>query len=407
VLADSSSQEFPRARREYAITDERPSLAIDLFSDETIQDPHPVYRAVRDRASAVWLPLHDVWAIGRHSEVRAALRAEATLVSGRGVGLTALINDQPGRTTLMSDGDLHRRRRGVLMKPMMPSALKQVRPRVDELAHALVEDLLARETFDGIADFSRHLPVAVVSHLVGLPEEGREHMLDWAAATFDALGPRNARAQAAGPTLVGMIQYAIGVDRARLPSDGWAAQLFDAVDEGKLDAEDAPGLLIDYIAPSLDTTILGTGHLLYLLGTNPEQYDRVRESPELIPSAVGEVLRIGSPVRGFTRYALSPYEAEGVSIPQGDRVLILYGAANRDERRYEDADRFDVKRDTRDHVAFGHGVHRCAGAHLAQLEMEALLRALVSKVRSIEVGEPRVLMSNMLQGYQSFSASFR
>jgi cytochrome P450 len=118
-------------------------------------------------------------------------------------------------------------------------------------------------------------------------------------------------------------------------------------------------------------------------------------------------LRIGSPVRGFTRYALSPYEAAGISIPAGDRVLILYGAENRDERRYEDADRFDVKRDTRDHVAFGHGVHRCAGAHLAQLEMEALLRALVSQVRSTEVGEPEVLMSNMLCGYRGFSASFR
>jgi hypothetical protein len=90
--------------------------------------------------------------------------------------------------------------------------------------------------------------VAVVSHLVGLPDEGREHMLDRAAATFDALGPKNARMQDAGPTLIEMIQYAVGVEQGNLPSHGWAARLFDAVDEGALDAGDARGLLIDYIA---------------------------------------------------------------------------------------------------------------------------------------------------------------
>lgn len=389
------------------MTPARPSLAIDLFSDESILAPLPVYRELRDAGPAVWLPEHKVWALARHSEVRAALRAEDILVSGRGVGLNSFINDQPGATTLMSDGAVHRQRRRVLMKPMVPSAIREVRPRIDALADTLVRQLLSRDSFDGMADFSRHLPVAVVSHLIGLPEEGRENMLAWAAATFDALGPMNSRTQAAVPTLVEMIQYAVGVDRSRLRPEGWAARLFDAVHAGSLDADSARGLLIDYVAPSLDTTILATGHLLSLLGTHPDQYEQLRADPERIPSAVGESLRIGSPVRAFTRYAVSPYEAEGISIPAGDRVLILFGAANRDDRRYQDPDRFDIGRDTRDHVAFGHGVHRCAGAYLAQLEMEALLRALVAQVRSIEVSEPTVLLSNMLCGYQSFRAAFR
>jgi cytochrome P450 len=343
----------------------------------------------------------------RYAEVRAALRADEVLVSGRGVALNDFLNEQPGRTTLASDGDLHRRRRSVLMKPMMPRALAEVRPRIEALAEDLVGDLLARESFDGIADFAQQLPVAVVSHLVGLPEEGRERMLDWAAATFDALGPTNARARAAGPALLGMIQYAVSVERKRLPPGGWAAAIFHAVDDGKLDAEDARGLLIDYIAPSLDTTILGAGHLLYLLGAHPAQYALVRANPALIPAAVNETLRFGSPVRGFTRYALARYETDSVAIPAGERVLILYGAANRDERRYPDPDRFDVTRESRDHLAFGYGVHRCAGGHLAQLELESLLRALVARVARIEVGGPRVLMSNMLHGHQSFPAVFR
>lgn len=385
----------------------RPEFAADLFSDAAILDPQPLEREIRDLGPAVWLPAHDVWALGRFADVRAALRADALLVSGHGVALNPFVNAQPGRATLTSDGELHRRRRTVLMKPMMPSALREVRATIEPMAAELVESLASRACFDGIADFARQLPVSVVSHLVGLPEEGRERMLEWASATFDALGPPNARAQAAGPGIVAMIQYAVGVERSRLAPTGWAARLFEAADDGRLDKEDVAGLLVDYIAPSLDTTILGTGHLLHLLGSHPEQYEKVRANPELIPAAVHEALRFGSPVRAFTRFAASAYEADGVAIPQGERVLILYGSANRDERHYVDPDRFDVTRDARDHLAFGHGVHRCAGGHLAQLELEALLRALAARVRRIEVGEPSILMSNMLRGYRSFTASFR
>jgi cytochrome P450 len=386
------------------MSDARPELALDLYSDAAILDPHPHYRAIRDRAPAVWLPAHGVWAIGRFDDVRAALRADAVLVSGRGVALNPLVNDQPARTTLTSDGELHRRRRAVLMKPMMPSALGEVRATVERLADELIRELLDRPAFDGIADFARRLPVAVVSHLVGLPEEGRERMLDWAAAMFDALGPMNGRAQAAAPAVLELIRYATGVEHARLVPGGWAARLFAAADEGRLDAEDVSGLLVDYIAPSLDTTILATGNLLFLLGSHPEQWQRVRSDPSFVPAAVNEALRFEAPVRAFTRFAAKLYEADGVAIGEGERVLVLFGSANRDERRYADPDRFDVTRDARDHLGFGHGVHRCAGGHLAQLELEALLRALVARVRRIEVGEPEPLLSNVLRGHRSFPA---
>ena len=132
----------------------------------------------------------------------------------------------------------------------------------------------------------------------------------------------------------------------------------------------------------------------------------MRANPALIPPAVNEALRLGSPVRAFTRFAAKPYVAGDVAIPAGDRVLVLYASANRDERRWTDPDAFDPTRDARDHVAFGHGVHRCAGGHLAQLELEALARALVRRVRRIEVGAPEVLLSNVLRGYRSFPAAF-
>ena len=245
----------------------------------------------------------------------------------------------------------------------------------------------------------------MVSRLVGLPEAGRERMLEWAKATFDVLGPWNERAQASVAPFLEMAKYATEIARETLAPTGWAARMFAAADGGELAGEDVRGLLIDYIAPSLDTTILGTGHLLYLLGSHPEQYERVRAHPDAIAGAVHEALRFESPVRAFTRHAASDYDAGGVIIPKGERALILYGSANRDERHYADPDRFDVGRDARDHVAFGYGVHRCAGGFLAQLEMEALLRALAARVRRIEVGEPTWLLSNVLRGYAGFPAT--
>jgi cytochrome P450 len=386
----------------------RPTLADDLYTDAAILDPFPLYRAIRDRAAAVWLDAHGVWALGRFADVRDALRADGVLVSGRGVALNDPVNQLAGETTLASDGDAHRLRRGLVMKPMMPSALKAVRPEIERLADALVADLAGRDAFDGIADFARHLPVEVVSRLVGLPDDGRERMLAWAAATFDVLGPMNARAQAAAPTAIReMAKYAAQLTRDRLRPDGWAARLFEAADAGAIEPAAVTGLLIDYIAPSLDTTILATGHLLHLLGRHPEAYDWVRADPARIPATVNEALRLGTPVRAFTRFAESDYEAGEVRIPAGDRVLVLFASANRDERRWTDPDRFDPTRDARDHVALGHGVHRCAGGHLAQLELEALLRALVARVRRIEVGEPRPLLSNVLHGHAGFAASFR
>ena len=383
-----------------------PAFETDLYTDAAIADPFPLYRAIRDLGPAVWVSAHDMWAIGRYADVRAALLADGVLLSGRGVSANPLLNERPGRVTLTSDGEVHRQLRSVVMKPMTRSGLREVQAEVHRLADAVIDDLVSRESFDGVGDFARQLPVSIVSHLVGLSEEGRERMLDWAAATFDALGPANERGMEALPIALEMLRYAAGVERSRLHPDGWAMRLFVAADEGRVEPGDVPGMLIDYIAPSLDTTILGSSHLLYQLGAHPDQWQLLRSNHELIPGAVDEALRRNAPVRAFTRFAREDYEVDGSVIPAGERVLVLFGSGNRDERRYPDPDRFDITRDAKDHLGFGLGVHRCAGAFLAELEMESLLAAMVRRVERIEVGEPELLMSNVLHGYRSFRAAF-
>jgi cytochrome P450 len=383
-----------------------PSLDLDLYSDDAIRDPYPLYRRIRDAGPLVRLPAHDVWAIARFQDVRAALLADSVLLSGHGVAVNPLVNAQPARVTLTTDGDVHRQLRSVVMKPMTRSGLRDVHEEVRRLAEEVVRSLVGRDGFDGMADFARQLPVSIVSHLVGLPEEGRERMLEWAAAMFDALGAANERGIESLPLALEMVHYAASVERERLHPDGWAARLFTAADEGRVQPSDVPGMLIDYIAPSLDTTILGSGHLLYELGLHPEQWTMLRRQPELIPRAVDETLRMHAPVRAFTRYAAADHTVDGYTLPAGERVLVMFGSANRDERRYSEPDRFDITREAKDHVGFGFGVHRCAGAFLAELEMESLLRAMVAHVTTIEVSEPRPLLNNVLHGYQSFHAAF-
>lgn len=389
------------------MTTRQPVCDADLYSDAAIADPYPLYRVIRDLGPAVWLSAHQAWAIARFSDVRAALRADRALISGRGVAMNDLVNDNTSRVTLTSDADDHRRLRKGLMAPMMPSSLTAVEAEIQQLADELVAGLVTRESFDGIVDFAQSLPLSVVARLVGLPDAGRQRMLDWAAAMFDALGVMNERAQRSLPLVFELTSYVAGLERSQLRPDGWAARLYDAVDAGRIEASDVTGMLIDYVAPSLDTTILGTGHLLLQLGRHPDQWDRVRNDPTLIPRAIHEALRLESPVRAFSRLAVEEYVVDGTAIPAGDRVLIMYAAANRDERRYADPDRFDVTRDAKDHLGFGHGVHRCAGSYLAELEMEALLRAMVARVRDIEVGEPELALNNVLRGYRRFRASFR
>src|SRR5262249_11101888 len=155
------------------------------------------------------------------------------------------------------------------------------------------------------------------------------------------------------------------------------------------------------------TTILGLGHLLFQLGRHPEQWAMLRADPELVPRAIDEALRLDAPVRAFSRYARVEYVVgASVTIPAGDRVLVLFASGNRDERRYPDPDRFDLTRDARDHLGFGHGVHRCAGSHVAQLEMQAILRAMARRVRTIEIGDAELGRNNVLYGYRAFPAVF-
>ena len=374
-----------------------PSLDIDLFSEASLRNPFDDYRRLRDTGPVVWLSKIGIYAIGRFADAQKALRASDELISGEGVGFNDIFNAPKGMNVIQSDGDIHNRMRNTVMKPLTPAALREVRPRLK----AMIVDQLQRfskdVSFDAMKDIAPVLPVGAISHLVGIPDEGRERMLEWAAAAFNAIGPTPDADDAA--LLREAFAFISSMDENKVAEGSWSAGLFAAADKGKISRQEAVAAMSAYVVPSLDTTILASGHLLYNLATHGDQWDMVRENPDLIPSAVLENMRHSAPARWFSRVAAKEYAVDGMSIPKGARVMILYGCANRDERRFENPDRFDVTRDARDHLGWGTGPHMCAGMHLARMEMEVLLEALVEADVRLEAGEPVLAANAGLYGF--------
>jgi len=376
----------------------------DLYSRPALRDAYPAYARLRAMGPAVWMPRRRMWAIARYDDVRSALRAADVLVSGKGVAANDTVNRLSSPVTLTSDGETHDRRRLALIQPLTPAPLKELRPRLEAEAAALVDTLADGRTFEAMSTVAAHLPVTIVAELVGLEPWARKRMLKWAAAAFNSLGVMNLRGLAAVPVMQGLGRYVRNLDRKAVTPGGWADRLFDAADRGDISRTEARAMIIDYVAPALDTTILASGQMLWRLATTPGAYEAVRADPSLIPGVVNEAVRMGSPIRGFTRYAAEDFALDGVTIPKGDRALILFASANRDPAKYPDPDRFDVSRNPRDHVGWGHGQHTCVGMHLARLEMEVLMAALVERVARIEADRPTLAWNNVLQGFARLPA---
>ncbi|MFE7560770.1 cytochrome P450 [Kitasatospora sp. NPDC057500] len=379
-----------------------PTSDLDLFTDRALGDPYPLHRELRGLGPVVELTAHGVYALARYRQVREAAADWRVFSSAQGVMMNDRINSALQGITLCSDPPEHTRMRQVLGRPLRPERLRELVPRIEREAEHLVGRLVEQGSFDATTELARHLPLTVVSELVGLGDAGRAHMLEWANATFDAQGPMNRRTVEAFPELDEMVAFALREARpGTLDPAGWAAELYAAAERGELPVEQCPFMVIDYIAPSLDTTIYAVSSAVHLFATHPEQWAVLRADPSLLPHAVNEVLRLESPIQRFTRVVTEDHEVEGCTLPAGSRVMLLYGAANRDERQYPDPDRFDVRRRPSDHLAFGRGEHACAGLGLARIEMQAVLAALLPRVGRFELLAAEPVLNNVLRGWAS------
>lgn len=380
-------------------------LDIDPFTDENLADPYPMHERLREAGPVVYLERYRVWAMARHAEVYASLTDHETFCSSRGAGLSDFHKEEPWRPPsllLEADPPAHTVARGAMGKVISASTVRGFRETFRAEAEELADKLVARRRFDAITDLAERYPLKVFPDAVGLPEEGRENLLPYGALAFNAFGPHNHLLERALAGAAPVQRWILdSCRRDALAPGGLGSKLWDAADRGEITHEQAPLLVRSLLSAGVDTTVHGIGNTIQALSANPDQWARLRENPALARFAFDEALRYESPVQTFFRTTTREAEVAGIGIPEGEKVLLFLGAANRDPRKWgPDADRLDITRKATGHVAFGMGIHQCVGQPIARLEAELVLTALAERAESLEpTGKPVPMLNNTLKGW--------
>ncbi|RYH71216.1 MAG: cytochrome P450 [Alcaligenaceae bacterium] len=378
-----------------------PRSDLDIFTDEFMANPYPAFRGLRDAGAVVRMDAFDVWAVPRYAEARHVLGSWEQF-SSADIAFNEQCNAYVGDGILRADPPLHDRLRNVLASRLAPRALRKLEADINRRARDIVDPLVSRQSFDAVSELARRFPLEIVADLIGLPEAGRDQLLELLDANFNCFGPDNARTRESAPKLGDLIEYVMTTaTREKLAENSMGRAVFEAADAGQIPAESAPWLVMTYVTAGIDTTVHALGHAVWLMSEHPEQWESLRQNRSLIPQAFREVLRYESPIQVFGRTVTADWVVGDVTVPAGDRLAVLYGSANRDERRWNDPDRFDIGRDNMEHLAFGYGLHGCAGQALARMEGAAILGALADTVSRIESDEPVRHFNNVLRGLES------
>ncbi len=383
-----------------------PHLDVDPFALDFFADPFPAHEVLRDAGPVVYLDKWNVYGVARYAEVHAVLNDPLSFCSSRGVGLSDFKKEEPWRPPsliLEADPPAHTRTRAVLSKVLSPTAMKQVRDRFAAAAEERVDALLEKCSFDAIADLAEAYPLSIFPDALGLKPEGREHLIPYASLVFNAFGPPNQlRQDAIERSAPHQAYIAAQCQRDNLTPGGFGACIHARVDDGEITATEAPLLVRSLLSAGLDTTVNGIGAAIYCLARFPEQWQRLRDDLTLARNAFEEAVRFESPVQTFFRTTTREVELGGATIGEGEKVLMFLAAANRDPRRWDNPDTYDITRRTSGHVGFGSGIHMCVGQLVARLEGEVMLSALARRVAKIEItGEPKRRFNNTLRGLDS------
>ncbi|RBY83744.1 cytochrome P450 [Geodermatophilus sp. TF02-6] len=394
-----------------------PANDADPFGAEVLEDPLPLHAALREAGPVVHLTRYDVYAFARYEQVHAALVDWQGFQSAAGVGLSNFRYEEPWRPPsllLEADPPRHDAPRRVLSRVLGPRALRRLREGWLADAEELVEQVLGGgEEFDAVSALAQAFPLRVFPDAVGIPQEGRENLLPYGDHAFNAFGPSNDLVAEGAPRVAELSAW-VDAQCARdvLTDDGFGAQIWAASDRGDITPEQAPLVVRSLLTAGVDTTVHGLSAVLYAFATaaaaHPQQWDRLREQPSLARVAFDEAVRWESPVQTFFRTATCDVRVGEHVVPEGRKILMFLGAANRDPRRWADPDSFDLSRDPSGHVGFGMGIHQCVGQHVARLEAEALLTALARRVDRIELAGPtRRHHNNTLRAWESIPVRVR
>lgn len=401
-----------------------PELGLDPYSPEFLDDPYPRYAQMRDAGPVVWLTAYEHYAVARHAETKAVLDDWETFGSTRGFGLhdperEPPLVDTPDYQRLASiphmctesirglldavrpDPPEHDPIRRIFMRILAPALVRRWRQQILASADELVERLVARRRFDAATELADHFVLNVVCDLVGLPHEGREHVIAYGNMAMNTSGPRN---QVYMESIEQAVDAVAWVDQAcarrALAPGGIGELVFDAVDAGEIDEEMGRAFVRVFPTAAVDTTSSTITNAIYNLATHGDQWRLLRENPSLARQAFQETMRFTQAIHPLYRTTTRAGELAGIRLDPGIKMALFLGSANRDPCVFEHPDRFEIHRDATAQLGFGSGIHSCAGQTLARLEGEAVLSALARRASTLELhGEPTRRRHNTLHTF--------
>jgi cytochrome P450 len=389
---------------------DKTDLYYDPYDAEIDADPYPVFRRLREEAPLYYNKRYDFYAVSRYTDCEAGLVDARRYISGRG-GVLELIKadvDMPPGTLIFEDPPVHTIHRRLLSRVFTPRRVASLEPRIRELCARSLDPLLGAGGFDFVADLGAQMPMRVIGMLLGIPEEDQEAI----RAGADA----NLRTEAGQPMEIspapsfGSEMFAEYIDwRVDHPSDDLMTELLrtefeDETGTVRCLTRDEALLYVTVVGGAgNETTTRLIGWAGKVLGENPDQRRQLVEDRSLIPNAIEELLRYEAPGPQIGRYVPHDVELYGTTVPAGSAILFLVGAANRDYRRYRDADRFDIHREIGQHLAFGYGIHFCLGAALARLEGRVALDEVLNRFPEweVELDRARIAPTSTVRGYET------
>jgi len=377
-----------------------------LDGDFHAGDPHRHYRWMREHAPVYWDPTSELWGVATHAEVQHVSKSPALFCSGG-----SSRPDAPAVPSMINmDDPQHMRRRNLVNRGFTPRRVKEHEPRVREICRRLIARVRGRRTFDFVHEIAAPLPMIVIGDLLGVAEEDHDRLLRWsddliASTRRDA--PEDV-AERAARAFVEYTEYhhAVVADRRARPRDDLVSVLVHAeIDGERLDDEALLHETLLILIGGDETTRHVISGGMEALIRHPDARRRLVAEPGRIPAAVEEMLRWVSPIANMNRTATEDTELAGRTIRKGERVLLIYPSANRDERVFERPDAFDPARDPNPHLAFGgFGAHFCLGASLARLELRVMFEELLRELPDLELASDAPLPrtpSNFIPGIRT------
>ena len=388
------------------------------LDEQIIQDPHALYRRLRDNGPVRPAIMPDglrVWVVSGYTEAKALLadprlKKDVLRMSELFAEWITATGGTPGESPsgellrfhmLNSDPSDHTRLRKLVNKAFTARTVARLRPRIEQITDELLDAMAAQRSVDLLDAFAYPLPITVICELLGIPESERGEFRDWSTTLLNS-GPQDDLHDAAR-AMAGYLTALVESKRAA-PTQDLLSDLVHVSDEGdQLSHEELVAMAFLLLVAGHETTVNLIGNSVLALLRHPEQLARLRADPSLLPGAVEEFLRFDGPINLATlRFTAEAVPVGDVEIPAGEFVLVSLVGANRDGERFADPDRLDVTRPTGGHLAFGHGIHYCVGAPLARLEAEVALGRLLARFPSIEVdgrpGELRWRESTLVHG---------